>query len=418
MEVCQMKSLCAVFVFCLPVTGVLAEESVKRPGIGDLAPPLAIRSFLQAPADAKEDWKWMRGKVIVLEFWATWCGPCVEAISHMNELADTFKDHPVNFIAITDEEEATIKEFLSKKPIHGWVGLDSEQAMFRAYAAKYIPQTVVVDPEGKIAAVTRPNMLEAEHLRNVLAGRDSGLPMLDDGDSRSTVPAHKASSEDNEQQPAIFQVTIRPSSEEFSGGRSGRAGENEWGFIYESKRLGATVPDLLTTAYGVTTPRLFVESPMPEGRFDLFIRMPHKQSEMAALERHAIEATFGLVSRRESRDLESYALTVKTPGAQGLQPTVAPKARSMSAGRGKFQAINTTIDSWIRGSLEHLVRKPVINDTELTGGYDIELKWEHDGLKQPEPTRVIDAIREQLGLELKLTTRPVDVIVVTRPSNP
>ena len=146
--------------------------------------------------------------------------------------------------------------------------------------------------------------------------------------------------------------------------------------------------------------------------------MPHKPSEMAALERQAIEATFGLVSRRESRELEGYALTFKTPSAKGLQPTVAPKARSMSAGRGRFQAINTTIDSWIRGSLEHLVRKPVFNDTELTGGYDIELKWEHDGLRLPEPTRVIDAIREQLGLELRLTTRLVDVIVVTRPSNP
>src|SRR6478672_11497691 len=108
-----MKSRCAGLALCIFAAGALAEESPKAPTIGQAAPPLAV-ALLQAPADTKADWSALKGKVTVLEFWATWCGPCVGAISHMNELAEAFKDRPVQFIAITDEKEATIKEFLGR----------------------------------------------------------------------------------------------------------------------------------------------------------------------------------------------------------------------------------------------------------------------------------------------------------------
>ena len=43
----------------------------------------------------------LKGKVVVLEFWTTWCGPCVAAIPHLNELSEKYADKPVQFIAIS-----------------------------------------------------------------------------------------------------------------------------------------------------------------------------------------------------------------------------------------------------------------------------------------------------------------------------
>lgn len=54
------------------------------------------------------------------------------AVSHLNELAEKFKNQPVHFVAITEEDEATIKRFLAKKPIKAWIALDTDKSMNKA----------------------------------------------------------------------------------------------------------------------------------------------------------------------------------------------------------------------------------------------------------------------------------------------
>ncbi len=112
-----------------------ARAENGEPKVGEKPPPLGLERLLEAPAGAKANWAALKGKVVVLEFWATWCGPCVAAIPHLNELADQFKGKPVQFIAITDEDEKTIGSFLKKKPIRARVGLDTDKSMFKAMAS-------------------------------------------------------------------------------------------------------------------------------------------------------------------------------------------------------------------------------------------------------------------------------------------
>ena len=127
------------------------------PKIGDPAPELAIETMLKGPADNDLSWKALKGQALVLEFWATWCGPCIGAIPHFNELAEEFSDQPVRFLSISDEEESIIEPFLDSQPISGWVGLDLDRSVFRDYAVMGIPATVLVDKEGVIQAVTQPH---------------------------------------------------------------------------------------------------------------------------------------------------------------------------------------------------------------------------------------------------------------------
>src|SRR5437879_6535769 len=121
-----------------------ARSQPNEPKIGEPPPPIGLENILQAPEGTKATWAALKGKVVVLEFWATWCGPCVAAIPHLNELADKFKNQPVQFIAITDESEKIISTFLTRKPIHAWVGLDTDKSMFRDYSVTGIPHTIVV----------------------------------------------------------------------------------------------------------------------------------------------------------------------------------------------------------------------------------------------------------------------------------
>ena len=79
--------------------------------VGDPAPALAPGKWLKGePVKALE-----KGKIYVVEFWATWCSGCVAQIPHLNELTRKLKDRPVRFISVTDEDRDVISAFLAKR---------------------------------------------------------------------------------------------------------------------------------------------------------------------------------------------------------------------------------------------------------------------------------------------------------------
>lgn len=99
----QIKSGLAVCLVLLILT-CAATSQTQTPSelkVGGPAPELELLKLLQAPEGIKIDSNSLKGKVVVLEFWATWCAPCIVAMPHLNELADKFKDRPVRFISIT-----------------------------------------------------------------------------------------------------------------------------------------------------------------------------------------------------------------------------------------------------------------------------------------------------------------------------
>jgi thiol-disulfide isomerase/thioredoxin len=78
--------------------------------IGDKAPDFDIGHWLKGEQiEAFED-----GKVYVMEFWATWCGPCVGSMPHLSELQEKYKDYDVTILAVSDEPLQTVVEFLFK----------------------------------------------------------------------------------------------------------------------------------------------------------------------------------------------------------------------------------------------------------------------------------------------------------------
>jgi len=377
--------------------------STGGPKVGDKPPLLEVTTLLQAPAGAKFDAESLRGKVVVLEFWATWCGPCVAAIPHLNDLVDKFKDRPVQFVAITDEDEATIKPFLKKRPIKAWVGLDTNKAMNRAYGVAAIPHTVIVGQDGTIAAITHPEALTEQILEDVLAGRKIPLPQPG---GEGAIYAGKDPDDKSLAQP-LFQLLVRPSAATNSSGVGG-------GGRFTAR--GYTVRDILPRAFDqpMQSPvRILTNAPLPEGRYDFIVAQTKgSDQDVTLLLQQALKSAFGLSGKKETRETEVLLLKVKRPNAPGLVVSPTPGGASRT-GPGIIEGTDFSIAS-LAMALERGLNKPVIDETGLTNGYDISLKWEQESRDKPNPPALTKAVEEQLGLELVPAKRPIEVTLIER----
>src|SRR5262245_3707525 len=89
-----------------------APAFAKGLAVGDKAPPLTIGKWLKGtPVDVTRGGK---DDVYIVEFWATWCGPCKQSIPHLSELQNYFKDKKVTFVSISGEDATTVGRFLKQ----------------------------------------------------------------------------------------------------------------------------------------------------------------------------------------------------------------------------------------------------------------------------------------------------------------
>jgi cytochrome c biogenesis protein CcmG, thiol:disulfide interchange protein DsbE len=94
--------------------------------------------------------KSLRGKPVLLNFWATWCEPCVKEMPSMEELARRLGDRAVVLAVSVDEDWAVVKKFFGDR---GWplsVVLDTSKEVPKKYGTEKYPETFLIDAEGKV----------------------------------------------------------------------------------------------------------------------------------------------------------------------------------------------------------------------------------------------------------------------------
>ncbi|MBN2507741.1 MAG: redoxin domain-containing protein [Verrucomicrobia bacterium] len=123
--------------------------------LGDPAAPLEISAWIRGnPVNLDA----VRGRnVVVVEFWATWCGPCRVTIPHLAELQRKFRDRGVVVVGISDESAAKVQPFVDAmaEKMEYTVALDTQRNTFAGYMGAYgvrgIPHAFVVDLQGRVA---------------------------------------------------------------------------------------------------------------------------------------------------------------------------------------------------------------------------------------------------------------------------
>jgi peroxiredoxin len=93
-----------------------------------------------------------RGKVVLLNFWATWCAPCREEMPSMQSLRESFEGRPFAVLAVNvGEGERPARDFGEKMALRFPILLDRDMTATRAWSARVLPASYVIGPDGKVA---------------------------------------------------------------------------------------------------------------------------------------------------------------------------------------------------------------------------------------------------------------------------
>lgn len=170
-------TICCPFLVCVCAWPVHAQENEQpaQPAaslkVGDKAPSLSVEKWIKGlPVERFE-----KGKVYVVEFWASWCGPCVRSMPHLSALQREYKDKGVTIIGVNIWEEKeygpeTLKKVESFVQAQGdrvaysvaydGVGRATDLAYMKAASQGGIPTAFLIDKTGTIAWIGHPMWLD------------------------------------------------------------------------------------------------------------------------------------------------------------------------------------------------------------------------------------------------------------------
>jgi len=137
------STFCCCLLFAIKPTP--AFPPTEQPLQGQTAPDFTLESLDNRPVTLSA----LRGQVVVLDFWATWCGPCVESLPHLQDIHDRYAGQGVVVLAINihdDPEE--VARFVRENDYTFTILLDPDREVADAYGVWGIPHTVVVDAQG------------------------------------------------------------------------------------------------------------------------------------------------------------------------------------------------------------------------------------------------------------------------------
>lgn len=168
--------LSAITIFILTVllicgcSGKSAGSSTGGTRFAALKEGDAYRDFTAALADGSSfTLSEHEGDVILLNFWATWCGPCVKELPAFTKLEENYGDKLTLLAVNCMEDEQTVQDFLSEKGYTFPVALDTSGEVSGKYPSDGIPYTVIIAPDGTAAHI-QTGASGAEEMYQLYAG--------------------------------------------------------------------------------------------------------------------------------------------------------------------------------------------------------------------------------------------------------
>lgn len=314
-------------------------------------------------------------KLLAIDFWATWCGPCIPATEQMEVYQEIFKDE-IFFISISDETTQVIEKYLKRQPINLSVYRDANGSTFDAYNVKARPHAVILNGKGKVVWEGKPGDLNVDKLKDLLKKHQNG-PRISLGElvvfERDHVPMEEEVSE--------VEITL---SEESGGNELYKTSKN---VSYSGSLFG-----LFQELFQVSELEIIMEYP------DTYVHMRaplHKWEQDRSAIAREILLLFGLEAIWQEREMPVHQLVVTDPAKlwNMEQITWGGRDGNFLIGDSRISADNLTLSDLAK-LLTHEKNQLYKYFGTDTIAHDWDFQFVYDDLMKAE-------LMEEFGVEIR-----------------
>ncbi len=110
--------------------------------------------------------------MVILEFWATWCGPCRAVIPHLAELNERYRGQGLMVLSVTSEQRGPVEPFARQNNMVWNIGIDSDGSTSGTYGVQGIPHGLIIATDGRVLWEGHPGNLPEDTLRTALRNVD------------------------------------------------------------------------------------------------------------------------------------------------------------------------------------------------------------------------------------------------------
>lgn len=371
---------------------------------GEQVPEIEFNTLLNSPLKSVK-LSQLKGKVVLIDFWATWCSPCVAAMPHLQALQKKFKNK-LQVITVSDETVKRVDLFLKVKPSNLWFAVDKGETLNVLFPHRTIPHVVLIDAEGKLIANTSSEEVTEEVIEKLIKKENVSLKVKSDNMTPDFIKEYFFAAD-----TVKSRLLIQP---EIKGGPSmqRKFGDSP---AFKNRRLtmiNLTLQNMYRIAYGDFAYGRVIDQTAnaeknKEERFclDLITQTPE---ELLPTLRSELLKRFELQAKIEQYPKSAYVLKVEDP-AKVAKITVSKieGKGDYGGGSGTFSG-DGVVFADLAGYLESfgIVNLPVIDETNTNTKFNIQLVY------QPENPASLTKALAELGLKLEKADRKIDMLVL------
>ncbi|UQD57575.1 TlpA disulfide reductase family protein [Flavobacterium sp. K5-23] len=341
--------------------------------------------------------KSFKNKFIVLEFWATWCAPCLSAVPHINELQNKFKsNNDLIFVSITDEKAEKVRNTLKHIEFSTIVISDQTKKTHKTLNVSAIPITVLIDNNGIVRWKGNPEELNEELIEKFINGKIS--PNIDN--KKTNIEGAKSQDDKNNEdlEDVVFKI-IKNKQTKYTFTLINTNGNNSMiasalvkgKYIASNKKLSEIISNLLD----INEQQVIISEKFKNNKYSLI----YKNSDIKSAESGIADIIYNLLKTLDLKEIiqnkntEIYKL--KIIDKNKIEISKEPKTEIGHSGSStKIVCSNTEIKSLIN-EINNSFNILVKDETNLKGKYDFLIRNKSmENLKQD---------LEKYGLKLEKT---------------